>query len=111
MPEYCVKWGFGTEAWFKKKVDYMLEAVAVSKRQGLSGKRFIYTFMQRWIQPLKACRNPMWQYADESDHDCHSIEVLSKGEVEAHINIVTLGVTLDFMDEGGSCRGVDEGVT
>jgi hypothetical protein len=53
----------------------------------------------------------MWQYGGESDPDCHSIEVLSKGEVEAHVNKVTLGVTSDFMDVGGSCRGVDEGVT
>lgn len=39
--------GFGEEARFKKKVYYMLEAIAMLKAWGLSSKRLIHTFMQR----------------------------------------------------------------
>lgn len=98
--KYCVEWGFVAEARFKK-VGYMLEKIAVLKGQGLSSEILIYTFMQRWLQPLMVHQNPMWKFASESDPDRHSTEALSKSEVEARVNDVTDGVMSDFMKEGG----------
>lgn len=74
--------GFGEEARFKKKVYYMLEAIAMLKAWGLSSK------------------NPMWEYTGESDPD-RSAEALSKGELKARVNDGIVGVTSYFMNESG----------
>jgi hypothetical protein len=48
-----------------------------------------------------AHQNPMWKYADNDDPDRHSAEVLENSKVKARVLDDTVGLTSNFMGEGG----------
>jgi hypothetical protein len=48
-----------------------------------------------------AHQNPMWKYADNDDLDRHSAEVLENSKVKARVLDDTVGLTSNFMGEGG----------